>query len=103
MTHNRVCQKCNFNVEYELSANFMVFCPHCHDYIFLECEFGYGPVVPCFILLGTEKIAKIVTCTYDQNQYVLQSDHFGINIMLKHKYLDALVEGKAIVSSLLRK
>jgi len=103
ITQKHVCQKCNTDVEYELSANFIVFCPHCRSYVFLECEYGYGPVVPCNILLGTKKIAEVVKCdTYDQRKYALQSEHFGIHIVLQHEYLDALVEAKDIITESLK-
>lgn len=103
MTQKRVCPKCNADVEYELSANFMVFCPHCRSYVLLECEYGYGPVVPCNILLGAKKVAEVVTCdSYNQSQYVLQSEHFGIHIILKNMYLDALLEAKDIIAKSLK-
>ncbi len=103
MTQKCVCQKCNTDLEYELSANFIVFCPHCCSYVYLECEYGYGPVVPCNILLGTEIIAEVKYDTYNQNQYILQSEHFDIDIILQHKYLEALVEAKDIVAKSLKK
>lgn len=91
------CQYCNEISTYQSEANFIVFCPQCKRKIYLECEYGYGPVTPCSILLGCEKIGDVVV--NDKNQYRL--DINGKQILLKKTYLNALEEATQIIRKML--
>lgn len=93
----RECQYCDEIVEYEPEANFIVICSNCKRKIYFECEYGYGPVTPCSILLGQKRIAKVVTD--HRNQYILYyNDH---QIQLKERYLEALNEAVQIISGII--
>ena len=91
------CQYCDEISIYHLEANFMIFCPKCKRRIYLECEYGYGPVTPCSILLGSEKIGEVVV--NDKNQYRL--DINGKQTLLKKTYLEALEEATVIIRKML--
>lgn len=87
------CKYCDTKISYKKSANFIVFCPNCKRDICLECEYGYGPVTPCPILLGNEKIGTVNVD--ENNKYFLE---YGFEkIMLNESYLDALREATEIV------
>lgn len=55
MKFNRKCNSCGQVYEYDGCANLIIFCPRCKKYDYLECEYGYGPVVPSIIKLGNEE------------------------------------------------
>lgn len=86
------CKHCSQEIEYEVSANFIVFCPYCKNYVFLICERGFGPVVPCRILLGREEIAKVTYEDGTRSTYRYDSDKFHLHKVLKETYYDALLE-----------
>lgn len=95
------CQHCNTEFEYEISGNFIVFCPHCRKCVLVECEYGYGPVVPCNIFLGKEEIATVTNHTKNVSVYRYDSDKFNIHKILSKKYLEALEEARDITAVLL--
>jgi hypothetical protein len=63
----------------------------------LECEYGYGPVTPCIILLGDEIIGTINVG--DRNIYYL--GYQSQKIMLKKTYLEALYEAVDLIENLI--
>ncbi|WOO35043.1 hypothetical protein R2R35_14680 [Anaerocolumna sp. AGMB13020] len=87
------CKYCDTKISYKTSANFIIFCPNCKRNIYLECEYGYGPVTPCNILLGNEKIG---TVNVDENNKYFLEYRFE-KIKLNKGYLDALWEAIEIV------
>lgn len=87
------CKYCDTKITYQPSANFIVFCPKCKRNVFLECEYGYGPVTPCDILLGYEKIGTVNV--NEKHKYYL--DYKSEKIMLDKTYLEALHEASEIV------
>lgn len=92
------CKQCNHDIEYEISGNFIVFCPDCRKYAFLLCEYGFGPVVPCKILLGQEEIAMVTYHDRNNSIYRYDSDKFHIHKVLAKTYLEALLEAKDITA-----
>lgn len=98
----RRCKKCSFEYEYEGFANLIVFCPNCNTYDYLECEYGYGPVVPCRIYHGNKEVGMITYDRGSKNKYRIDSDVFTLHKMLENTYLDALYEAKDMVSDLLQ-
>lgn len=86
------CRYCDTKFSVEISANFSVICPCCKRDIFLECEYGYGPVTPCRIYLGSET-AGIVDC--EGNNYYLTIN--SKKIVLNETYLYAISEAQQIV------
>ena len=99
----RVCAKCGFEYEHEGFANFITFCPSCNNYDHMECEYGFGPVVPCRIYHGS-KIIGLVSYdeNYKPNNYRLDSDTFDIHKILEKRYLEALNESIDILSELIK-
>lgn len=95
---NAVCVHCKHEFSYDLSANFIIFCPKCRKQTFMECEYGYGPVTPCDIRLGNEKIAAVTTENY---VYYYKSERFGIDKRLEKEYLEALQEAAKLTAKLL--
>lgn len=82
-------------------ANFIVFCPECKREIYLECEYGYGPVTPCSILLGEDSIGTVIV--NNKNEYLLKIESNGKQIILRESYLEALNEASKIMKSILTK
>lgn len=87
------CKYCDTKITYQPSANFIVFCPQCKCNVFIECEYGYGPVTPCDILLGDEKIGTVNV--NEKHKYYL--DYKSEKIMLRKTYLEALQEASEVV------
>lgn len=102
MSFERKCKNCERVYEYKLGANYIVFCPYCQKADCLECEYGYGPVVPCYVYLGKEEIAMVSYHDRSQRQYRYDSSRFNVHQMLEHTYLEALHEACNITSELLQ-
>ena len=92
MLKNLTCIYCDAKFSVEIAANFSVICPCCKRRVFLECEYGYGPVTPCRIYLGN-KIVGIVDS--EMNKYYLE--YKRRKIALTKTYLDAIYEAEEIV------
>ncbi len=97
MFKNLECIYCNTKFSVEICANFSVICPCCKRSIFLECEYGYGPVTPCHIYLGN-KIVGIVES---------QAAHYTLNIesqkiKLSKTYLEAILEAEEVIKKHLK-
>lgn len=93
------CEKCGNIIKYKpLGANFIVFCPVCKNYLFTECERGYGPVTPCKIYCDDKLIGEVWS---NGTNCFLKSDLTDKVIHLKSTYFDALMEAKSIIEKLL--
>lgn len=101
MVFKKKCTKCLFEYEYETFANIIVFCPNCGNYDFMECEYGYGPVVPCRIYRGNKVMGMVTSDEDPERRYQIHSDVFDIHMPLQSSYLDALYEAKEIFSKLI--
>ena len=97
----RQCRHCSEKYEYEGFVNLIIFCPHCHEYDYLECEYGYGPVVPCRICLGNDKMGMGTYYESDNRLYQLTSEKFNLDEILGNTYLKALYEARDIISKYL--
>lgn len=95
------CKYCNCEVSYAAYANFIVFCPKCKREIHFECEYGYGPVTPCVILLGEDYFGKVTK--NNKNEYLLEIMLRRKKIKLMRSYLEALYEAREIVGNMLAK
>ena len=93
-----ICQECDYEISYIQCVNFIVFCPNCLKQSYLECEYGYGPVIPCHILLGEKEIGIITKRGYT---YVLQTQYSDRVIKLEKEYLEALKEAAEIIKGML--
>lgn len=87
------CKYCDNIINFSQAANFILYCPYCKREILMECEYGFGPVTPCAILLGEEKYGEVIEDL--MNDYFLELN--GKRIKLKEKYLKALEEADRIV------
>ncbi|MBO4998582.1 MAG: hypothetical protein J6D02_11335 [Lachnospira sp.] len=96
--HSTVCRFCGEQFEHQRAANFIVFCPNCKKRTYLECEYGFGPIVPCSIFVGVMKVGEI-TYADTRLQYRLDSDVFQIHRVLHHGYknLEAYEEAIGII------
>lgn len=54
-----ICKICGKETKITSLANFTIYCPKCKKIVHAECEYGYGPVTPCYFLIGDDKIAKV--------------------------------------------
>lgn len=68
----------------------------CLTCAYVECEYGYGPVTPCYIYLGEKAIGIVTEKEYE---YFLQTQYSDKLIKLENTYLEALQEAAAIVES----
>lgn len=92
MSKNLECVYCNSKFSVQIHANFTVICPCCNRSIYLECEYGFGPVTPCQIYWG-EKVVGIVES--EHIDYYLKMN--GEKINLHSTYMDAIPEAEEIV------
>lgn len=99
----RKCRHCGGEYEYEGCANLIAFCPHCRKYDYMECEYGFVPVAPCTVYLGSGKIAEVTNDDRTELLYRYDSEKFNVHIVLKATYLKALEEARDITSELLEK
>ena len=94
MVVRRKCNHCGMDYEYEQFVNLITFCPYCHQYDYLECEYGYGPVVPCRFYHGNEVIGMVTYYEEDSSIYQLTSQKYNLNEFLGYSYLEALYEAR---------
>lgn len=92
MSKDLECIYCNTRFSVDRYANFKVICPCCNRSIYLECEYGYGPVTPCQIYWGKEIVGIV---TFDKTIYNLRMDHE--KIPLNNTYLKAIPEAEEII------
>ena len=97
MLRNLECIYCGTKFSVEIYANFSVICPCCKRNIYLECEYGYGPVTPCQIYLG-EEIAGVVESK--ATNYYLNIDTKKINLC--KTYLEAISEAEEVIKKHLK-
>ena len=97
-TNINECQYCGQRYEVEEYANMIKYCPECLKRNELSCEYGYGPVTPCYIYCGSEFIGKVI----NSSDYYLHSEKFKLNLKLKESYLNALHEADEIISHMLK-
>lgn len=94
------CKYCDCKVSYMPRANFILFCPECKREMYLECEYGYGPVTPCTIFLGEDSMGTVTVNS--RNEYLLEIGSDRKQIKLRESYLEALHEASNIIKSILR-
>lgn len=94
------CDTCGHTMSYQPRANVIIFCPHCLRFLHMECEYGFGPVVPCSVLLGADEYGIV---TKEGHRYCLCVKANDERIALEHTYLEALDEAIGIVSDKLKR
>ena len=88
------CIYCDAKFSVMIHANFTVSCPCCKRHVYMECEYGYGPVTPCQIYLGEEIVGVIES---EENNYYLKMN--GQKIQLNQTYMNAISEAEELVKS----
>lgn len=86
------CIYCNTKFSVEIQVNYAVICPCCKRSIYLECEYGHGPVTPCQVYLGKEIVGVIES---EVTGYYLKMN--GRKIHLNETYMDAISEAVEII------
>lgn len=93
------CKRCGNMTEcHSPTANFIVLCSVCKSDLFMQCEYGYGPVTPCQIYCGDKLIGEVYS---DDGGYFLRTILTDEVILLKNTYLAALEEAENIMEKLL--
>lgn len=87
---NDTCKFCNNTVEHDVSANMILICPECKKVIKITCDYGFGPILPCDIYVGSEIVATI------KDGYILVSKVFNFEIQLKEESKDLAVYNEAV-------
>ncbi len=98
MNITRKCRHCGAEYQYANYANVITFCPECRRQDQLICEYGYGPVAPCRIYLGSEIIGLVTYDNREQTRYRLDSMKYGLHTVLEHTYMEALKEAEGIIA-----
>lgn len=92
------CQFCSQRYESNASGgNVILYCPKCLKRNELWCDYGFGPVTPCYIYCGDEFVSKVT----NNSAYYLHSEKFGLDLKLKETYLKAHYEADEIISRML--
>ena len=86
------CGYCGEIYKFELTANYITFCPRCKKYDISECEYGYGAIVPCNINIGGDVVGEI---NFDDGCYKLSVPFLDINERLSNGE-DTLYEAMCI-------
>ncbi len=90
-TVKQLCPECSEENEFVLTAaaNYIFVCPLCKELCGIDCEYGYANIVPCDILMGSEKIGEITEYrTEHKAKYRLVSERFHIKQKLSGGYAD---------------
>lgn len=93
------CRHCGSELFCKGEANFIIFCPNCKKEGSMMCEAGFGPVVPCGIYFGMNKIGMVTLNA--MNEYMLKLKKRR-KIILKETYLAALYEASELVANILK-
>ena len=95
------CTNCNHEFIGKEEANAIYLCPKCFEYVNINCEYGFGPIVPCIIYLGDREIGKITGC----ESYRLDSLSLNIHCDLEkgYKNLEVYIEAIEIIKKELMK
>lgn len=100
MNITRKCRRCGAEYQYTNFANIITFCPECRKMDMLQCEYGYGPVVPCRICLGDKTIGVITYHDRRNSVFRIDADQYDIHRILSGKDMEALEEGCDIIAGL---
>ena len=86
------CKYCDTKFERKLYGNYSVRCPHCHRLLEHLSDFGFGPVTPFHILLGSDVVGVVEDGGKD---YYLNFQ--GEQIGLKESYFNAVKEAEQYI------
>ena len=86
------CQKCYCEFESVVGNNSLYICPKCNDYACCECNYGFGSITPCKILVGDKTVGKIIK---SGQVYKIVSLKLRFNQKLERGYKDLEVYKEA--------
>lgn len=86
------CRYCDTKFERKIYGNFSVRYPHCYRLLEHLSDYGFGPVTPFYISVGSEVVGIVEN---NCNNYYLNFQ--GQKIKLKETYLNAVKEAEQYV------
>ena len=91
MSEELQCKYCDTIFERKQYANYSVRCPHCHRLLEHLSDFGFGPVTPFHIMIGSDVVGVV---DEDADYYL---NFQGERIKLKERYFNAVKEAEQYV------
>ena len=89
--HNK-CKFCGKTYFSRSATNTVFLCPDCYGYNRCICDYGFGPIAPCDILLGDREVGEILR---GDNSYSLAIYGTGKTIRLQKGYKELEVYEEA--------
>lgn len=86
------CKYCDTKFQRKIYGNFSVRCPSCHRLLEHLSDYGFGPVTPFYISVGSEVVGIVIS---NNNDYYLNFQ--GQQIKLKETYMKAVYEAEKYV------
>ena len=86
------CKECGKTYFSRSSTNTVFLCPECFAYNRCICDYGFGPIAPCDILLGDREVGEILR---GDNSYSLAIYGTGKTIRLQKGYKELEVYEEA--------
>lgn len=92
MSKELQCKYCDTKFEHEIFGNYSVRCPKCHRLLEHLSDYGFGPVTPFYILVGSEVVGVVESQAQD---YYLNFQEKQIK--LKESYFNAVKEAEQYI------
>lgn len=89
---NLQCKYCDTEMKETIYGNYSIRCPYCQRLLKHVSDFGFGPVTPFYICVGSE-VVGVVESNY--NKYRLKFQ--GREIILTKTYFDAVHEAEEYI------
>lgn len=100
MEKNIECKNCGNTISYKpITSNTIIFCSNCKKVMFVEYDYGFSLVTPCYLYYKNEVIGKVFI--NENEEYVLSSLFLTKNKQLGNRYLEALEEATSILGKLI--
>lgn len=90
------CRYCETEMKETVYANYSLRCPKCHRVLRHLSDYGFGPVTPFHICVGSEVVGIV-----EENSNKYQLNFRGKNIELTKTYFEAVHEGEEYVADAL--
>ena len=92
MTEELQCKYCDTVFERKRYGNYSVRCPKCHRLLEHLSDYGFGPVTPFYIMVGSEVVGVVESRVQD---YYLNFQ--GKQVKLKESYFNAVKEAEQYI------
>ena len=86
------CQNCHCEFDSVIGNNSLYICPRCNEYAGCECNYGFGSITPCKIMVGDKAVGKIIK---SGKGYKIVSLRLRLNRKLEKGYKDLEVYKEA--------